>query len=242
MNKQQQLRRIRFYKDLKITRQIRDIIHGYIMSDGYVTNTGNLTVDQTIKQAKFVEWLFQKFETIRTDSPIRNVRRVDKRNNTVTFSARFNTRNLLHGFHSMWYKPSLSFYEEEQNKMAGLPSDSATPANLQPITYKKSLPKSIHCFFSPAFITIWFAGDGTKIIGSKGAKFEVTNFSPQDRQTLKILFKQKYNISACINRAGFSKTGAQQWTISINAGDYDKFKRLITQIDLIPTLFPHKLH
>jgi hypothetical protein len=209
-------------KNLKITKETRDIIHGYVMSDGYLRDKGNLTVDQNIKQKKFVEWLFEKFKNIRTETPISQVPRTDKRKNTQTFSLRFNTKNLLHGFHSMWYKP--------------------TDPKSQTITYKKSLPKSINCFFSPVFIAVWFAGNGTKIIGSKGAKFEVTNYSPEDRQKLKKLFKQKYDISACINRAGVSTTGTEQWSISINSDDYDKFKTLITKIDLISTLFPYKLH
>jgi hypothetical protein len=210
------------YKNLKISRQLRDIIHGYIMSDGYVQPSGNLTVDQSKKQTKFVMWLYDKFKSIRTDHPISDVVRVDSRTGIKSFSKRFNTKNLLHGFRNMWYKPYL---DEKGNTK-----------------YLKSLPKSLDCFFSPEFISLWFAGDGTKIISSLGCKIEVTNFSPDERKRLQKLFKTKYNISAAINKAGKSSSGKEQWTISINSADYYKFKGLITQIDLIPTLFPNKLH
>lgn len=214
------MKKKKLYQNLKISRQLRDIIHGYIMSDGFVNSSGILTVDQSNKQEKFVMWLYNKFEPIRTDHPISEVTR--RRSNTVTISKRFNTRSVLHGFNFMWYKPYLN-----------------TDGNTK---YLKCLPKSIDCFFSPEFITLWFAGDGTKIQGSKGAKFEVTNFSPKDRKKLKTLFKKKYDILVSINRAGKAKSGTEQWTISINSDQYDQFKKLITQIDLIPTLFPHKLH
>lgn len=207
---------------IKISRQLRDIIHGYIMSDGYVKPGGNLTVDQSKKQEKFVMWLYEKFEPIRTNTPISKVTRYREKTKTYTYSRRFNTRSVLHGFRHMWYKLSL----DETGKTQ----------------YLKCLPKSIDCFFSPEFLTLWFAGDGTKILGSKGAKFEVTNFSPEDRLKLKKLFKKKYDILVMINRAGKSQTGTNLWTISINSGEYDKFKKLITEIDLIPTLFPYKLH
>ena len=79
------------------------------------------------------------------------------------------------------------------------------------------------------------------MIGQRGAKFEVTSYTTQERKLLKNLFKQKFNISAKILRGGTTKKGNPQWTLAIPAGEYDKFRRLITQMDLIPTLFPHKL-
>lgn len=227
MNEKKKLHRKGSYKNLKITREIRDIIHGYIMSDGYVNKTGYLAIEQSKKQLKFVEWLYQKFKDLRTETRIREISRTDKRTNTQTFSAKFQTKSLLHGYHSMWYKLVTT-------------SDPATGKDK--IAYKKVLPKSIACFFSPTFIALWFAGDGTRTLGSKGAKFEVTNYSPKDRLKLQALFKKKYDIEASIIRVGVSKSGTEQWSISILSKDYDKFKKIITQIDLIPTLFPNKLH
>lgn len=222
-------------KKIKINRQLRDIIHGYIMSDGYVKPNGILTVDQSLKQEKFVMWLYEKFKPIRTDSPIRTVIRRDKLLNlggrvALTKSSRFNTRSVLHGFYAMWYKEDPNQCREALN-LALLPRKT-----------KKCLPKGIDCFFSPEFISLWFAGDGTKTLGSKGAKFEVTAFSPCEREKLKTLFKIKYNINASINRAGTTKKGTEQWTINIGSNDYAKFRTLITKIDLIPKLFPNKLH
>jgi len=77
---------------VKISAKIRDIIHGYIMSDGYVDPLGRLTVDQGKEQANFVEWLYHELEPIRTNYPISNVRRTRKsktRGPINTYSRRF---------------------------------------------------------------------------------------------------------------------------------------------------------
>jgi hypothetical protein len=107
---------------------------------------------------------------------------------------------------------------------------------------RKSLPKSIACFFNSTFVTLWFAGDGTKNTDYRAAKIEVTAFTPEDRRLLQDLFKSKFDITTKINKAGFSKSGTQQWVLQIPADEYDKFLDIITRIDLIPTLFPYKLH
>jgi LAGLIDADG DNA endonuclease family len=226
MNKSDQKRRIRKYAkvNLKITRELRDIIHGYVMSDGYIRDDGTLTVDQSTKQAKFAEWLGEKFKSLRTPtSEVSEVNRTHSQTDEelASSSKRFNTRALLQGFHAIWYKPF-------QN-------------NVGETRFKKKLPINIRCFFSPLFITLWFAGDGGRTADSRGAKFEVTCFSPEERIILKQLFWQKYEINASLNRAGVSRAGTVQWTLNILSGDYDKFRSIVTQYDLIETIFPYKL-
>ena len=131
----------------------------------------------------------------------------------------------------MWYE----IYIDEQGKTC----------------YRKKLPKTLDAFFNPTFISIWFAGDGTKMLDQRGAKFEVTSLNPAQRERLKKLFKTKFDINPTINRAGGcmvatdhaggSITGTTQWSLSILAEDYDKFRTIITKTALIPSLFPHKL-
>lgn len=220
---QQQVRNKWKNLNIKISKELRDIIHGYIMSDGYVRADGSMQIEQSDKQDKFVEWLYKRFEIIRTDkSEIQLVQRTDKRNDKLTQSKRFFTRSVLTGFHRMWYES----YVNEKHETR----------------YKKRLPKNMKGFFNSTFITVWFAGDGTKMLDQRGAKFEVTAFTAEERQALKRLFKEKFDINAVINRAGQSKAGTTQWALCINSPDYDKFRALITQMDLIPAIFPHKLH
>jgi hypothetical protein len=211
--------------NVKISAKLRDILHGYIMSDGYVNRDGLLIVCQGKRQANFVEWLYHELEPIRTNSPISTVSRTRNsktRGSITTYSRRFSSRAVLKGFRHMWYKP----YTDEHGV----------------VKVRKSLPKSLPCFFNSTFLTLWFAGDGTKTIGHKGAKFEVTNFLPEERQTLKKLFHQKFGISVNIIRSGVSSSGKTQWAIVVSAKDYPKFRSLITEMDLIPKYFPHKLH
>lgn len=212
---------------VKISAKVRDIIHGYIMSDGYVDQLGRLTVDQGDNQANFVEWLYHELKPIRTNYPISNVSRTRRdrtRGPINTSSRRFFSRAVLKGFRHMWYKP----YTDERGF----------------VKVRKCLPKSLPCFFNSTLLTLWFAGDGTKTIGHKGAKFEVTNFLPEERQTLKKLFHQKFDLAVNIIRSGVSSSGGgtSQWAIVVSAHDYPKFRNLITEMDLIPKYFPHKLH
>lgn len=222
-SKQLKIKRMKNMKkfDVRITQEIRDIIHGYVMGDGYLKDDA-LQVDQGIKQEKFVNWLYEKLKPICTDHGPQLVKRTDKRNGNVTQSCRFNTRRYLSGFASMWYR-------------------SETDSNGK-TDRKKTLPKSIKCFFNSTFVTLWFAGDGTNEPDCRAAKIEVTAFTPKERQLLKMLFCKKFKIKTAINKAGKSEKGTDQWVLRIPASEYDKFRALITEIDLIPTLFPHKLH
>lgn len=209
-----------------ISKELNDIINGYIMGDGYLNKYGALTVDQGDKQLKFVEWLYNQLKPLCTEKcAIKEVRR--ERRGKITKSYRFNTRAVLKDYYQTWYSSS--------------PYLSAFSLRINDVIQKR-LPTNIDVMFTPLFITVWFACDGTKIVGSRGAKFEVTLFSVAEREILKTLFKSKYDISANIIRSGISSAGNPQWALVINSKEYDKFRELITQFDLIQNLFPHKLH
>jgi hypothetical protein len=206
---------------IKISKELRDLINGYLMADGYARD-GILTVDQGVHQKKFVEWLYEKFKLIRTDTPIRAVTRTHSKSQKTSGSFRFNTRALLHGFEKMWYQP----YVNEKGVTI----------------VKKQLPKSICCILNENVLAVWYACDGTKIIGSLGAKFEVTAWTVKERLQLKRIFLSKFGISTQIISSGTSASGNLQWALKIPASEYPTFHKLITKIDLIPTLFPYKLH
>nr|AYC65758.1 hypothetical protein [Udotea sp. TZ0819] len=129
-----------------------------------------------------------------------------------------NTRDICKSFRRMWYKTRGNIDRNRNRK-------------------RKSLPSTIACFFTIPFVTLWFAGNGTKITGQRGIKFEVTYWTPQERLLLKQLFKSQFNINGKILRAEISK-----WIFVIGGKEYSKFRTLITQMDLIPRFFPHKLY
>lgn len=223
MKKDHQLKIKRKWKklNLKISKQLRDTIHGYIMSDGYVNYKGILTIDQGKKQKKFVEWLESEFYSIQA-GPIKEQIRIYSQTQQKTTSLRFNTKAVLKGFHAMWYKKYL-------NKQ-GL------------LRYQKKLPKSCSCFLNSKSISVWFAGDGTKTIGSVGAKFEVTSFSAAERLVLQKVFLKKFGIKTKIIKAGLTKKGNIQWSLKVPPESYGVFYNLIMQTSLISNIFPYKLH
>ena len=87
---------------LRISKKLRDTIHGYIMSDGYVNVRGILTIEQSQKQKKFVLWLESELKQIQSSSIKKQVR-IHPKTQKETVSLRFYTKAVLHGFHSMWY-------------------------------------------------------------------------------------------------------------------------------------------
>jgi hypothetical protein len=222
-NKKNQLRIKKMWEKsgIKISKELRDIIHGYVISDGYIQN-GVLTIHQSKKQECFVLWLYEKLQPIRTSSTIKEVIRIHPKTQNQTRSLRFYTKAILNGFHQMWYKPFIN--------QKGIP------------TYQKRIPNSINCLFNGTFISLWYAADGTKVLGSVGAKLEMTSFTIEERLKLKSLFFTKFGIKTQIISSGLSKKGNVQWALKIPANDYPKFRDLIIQMDLIPTVFPYKLH
>lgn len=204
----------------KLDKELRDIIHGYVMSDGYLIN-GILTVDQGQKQKTFVLWLYQKLQPLRSPAPIKEVRLMNPKTQKVSRSFRFFTRAVLQGFQHMWY----------QRKVYHGVS-----------TYEKKLPITLGCFFNHTFLTLWFAVDGTKTMGCVGAKFEVTSLTVEERHRLKKLFLSKFDMQVLLLKAGTCSQGRPQWVLKIPPLYYSKFRKLITTMDLISNVFPYKLH
>ena len=164
--------------------ELNDIINGYVIGDGYVNERGILTVDNGVDQRGFVEWMHEKLKPICTPNNkiALVVRKADpEKNRKETRSYRFNTRSVLRNYHKAWYRPG----------------------QVGEAKFVKELPKNFSDMFTPRFISVWYASDGTKTIGSKGAKLEVTALPMKDRETLQKLFESKYNITPSIIKSGF---------------------------------------
>lgn len=208
-------------KDFPISAEQESIINGYIMADGYLNSRGALQVDQGKDQKKFVEWMFKKLRNLCTKDCVIAQTKVKKTGELKSY--RFTTRSVLKDYRKRWYQKL-----------------QTSPKTV--FSYQKVLPPDIGQIFTKDFIAVWYAGDGTKIIGSLGAKFEVTAFTPNERQMLKKLFKEKFGIETVINQQGVSRKGTPQWAICINAAEYPKFHDLIADHELIKLLFTYKLH
>lgn len=90
---------------IKISKELRNIIHGYIMSDGYVTKNGILYIEHSKKQEKFFIWLYNKLKLIKSPSGIKEYIRIHPKTKNKSYSIRFFTKSVLQGFHNMWYMP-----------------------------------------------------------------------------------------------------------------------------------------
>ena len=208
----------------------KQIFFGYLMGDGYLNKTGTLTVEQGKDQLKFAEWMHEKLKPFCTKNnevkPVffkKEPSFLKSKKAGQIRSYRFNTQAWFKDEHSMWYL------------------NQGLEGTTEKAKFIKRLPSNIAEFFTPLFIIVWFACDGTKPADCKGAKFEVTAFTAKERELLKTLFLQKYQIHANINRQGTSSKGTEQWALCILAEDYSKFYSLITQDPLIQDLFPYKL-
>lgn len=215
-----------------LTGRMKEVVYGYVLSDGHIDSNGTLTVEQCVEQLKFVEWMGNEVLPLRAPTSViskvygkKNVK--DPTTGIVVKdpetgkalqesyhkSYRFFTKRILRTYRQIWYPKGT-----------------------------KIVPSELALCFTPLLISVWYAGDGTKIIESEGAKFEVTCFTVEDRLLLVRLFKQKHGIVAQINLNGFSKTGNQQYALVIREPEsYNKLRDLLTQDPLIPTLFPYKL-
>jgi hypothetical protein len=209
-----------------ITREIRDIIHGYMLSDGSIEPGGALQVMQSLAQEKWVQWMYEELKTLRTSTrAISHNTITDDRTGKETYSVRFNTRSFLKGFRSMWYVPDLIRSTKTGQK-----------------NFRKVLPKSINAILCPNVLTLWYAGDGSKIRGSLGAKIEATAFTAEERLILQSVLLRKLQLDVKINKAGTSKSGTDQYTLNFNAATYLEFRKCTSKFDLIQRLFPYKLH
>lgn len=203
------------------TQKQKEIINGYVMGDGFFTEGGSLQVEQGKNQLKFVEWMFEQLKSL--CDPECEISRVPQKGTLRSY--RFYTRRLFQTDRDAWYKKEVVNQSTGETKRI------------------KQLPKDFDDRFTPLFITVWFACDGTKIPTHRGAKFEVTCFTPEERATLKDLFKKKYGIETSINKAGFSCKRTQQYTLNIAAKSYDTFYKLVTRdTSLLLDLFSYKLH
>ena len=78
MEKEKQLKIKKQWKkaNIKITKKLRDIIHGYVMSNGYINKNGILQVEQSKKQEKFVLWLYHQLKLIVSSSGVKEQIRI----------------------------------------------------------------------------------------------------------------------------------------------------------------------
>lgn len=119
-------------KNLKLDvsdKQIQILI-GCLLGDAYLTKLGKIQIEQSDKQKDYINWKYQELASISYGAP-KEVIRFDKKDNRVTKSLRFWTRQYFRGWRDKFYRANRKIY----------PTDLAN-------------------WISPLSIAIWFMDDG----------------------------------------------------------------------------------
>jgi len=120
-------------KNLKLDvsdRQVQ-ILVGCLLGDAYLTKLGKIQIEQSDKQKEYVEWKYQELASISYPNPPKEVIRYEKRDNRVTKSFRFWTRQYFRTWRDKFYYGT-----------------------------HKIFPKDLANWITPLSIAIWYMDDG----------------------------------------------------------------------------------
>ncbi len=88
---------------LKLTEEQQDILIGCILGDAYIEKKGKIQLEQGISQEKYIQWKYQKLQSI-SYGPPKKVLHHDKRNGKTTVAYRFWTRQFFREWRERFYK------------------------------------------------------------------------------------------------------------------------------------------
>ncbi len=115
---------------LEVSDKQIEILVGCLPGDAYLTKLGKIQIEQSSKQEGYINWKYQELSSISYSSP-KAVTRFEKRDNRVTKSLRFWTRQ----YFRIWRN---SFYEDN----------------------RKIFPKNLVNWITPLAIAVWYMDDG----------------------------------------------------------------------------------
>ncbi|OGE41919.1 hypothetical protein A3B45_01770 [Candidatus Daviesbacteria bacterium RIFCSPLOWO2_01_FULL_39_12] len=107
-----------------------EILVGCLLGDAYLTKLGKIQIEQSDKQKEYVDWKYQELATISYSQP-KEVVRFEKRDNRVTKSYRFWTRQYFKSWRNIFYRNNRKIY-----------------------------PKDLAKWISPLSIAVWHMDDG----------------------------------------------------------------------------------
>ena len=92
-----------------------EILVGCLLGDAYLTKLGKIQIEQSDKQKEYVDWKYQELSTISYSQP-KEVVRFEKRDNRVTRSFRFWTRQYFRSWREIFYRNNRKIYPKELAK------------------------------------------------------------------------------------------------------------------------------
>lgn len=87
---------------MKNNSYIQQLALGCILGDGYLTKSGCLQIEHSIKQKQYVDWKYQQLKTIVISPPVQ-INRYDWRTDQIYSSNRFYTQAIFKNFRSVFY-------------------------------------------------------------------------------------------------------------------------------------------
>lgn len=108
-----------------------EILVGCLLGDAYLTKLGKIQIEQSEKQEDYIRWKHKELSSI-SYSGLKNVVRFDKKDNRVTRSLRFWTRQYFRSWREIFY--------QQGNKV---------------------FPKDLAKWITPLSIAVWFMDDGS---------------------------------------------------------------------------------
>ena len=167
--------RPRILKDeLVLSNYQTEVLVGLLLGDGCLERSKNslgarLKVSQSIKQNKFVVWLYEVFKDfVQTLPKVKQTQRNGIKHQEIVFNTL--THPCFKSFYEMFY-----------------PKD------------KKVIPESIDQFLTPTALTVWFMSDGSiKSKESRGRILNTQSFMRPDIEKLILILKSKFDLQSSI--------------------------------------------
>ena len=167
--------RTRILKDnLVLSKLQKEILVGLLLGDGCLESTKNsqvarLKVDQSLKQAEFVEWLYEVFKDfVHTPPRLKQIFRSDKRYSELVFNTL--THKSFKHFYNLFYPKG-----------------------------KKLVPESIYKILSSKGLAVWFMSDGSvKSKECLGRILNTQSFTRPDIERVLTVLRDKFNLNVSI--------------------------------------------
>jgi hypothetical protein len=197
-------------KELELSTIQKDILIGYVLSDGCLYPLPNsakasLKIEHSLKQKEFVDWLYQNLKDfVRTPPGERSHLYSNSKGSFRKNSFYFNTRsfNVFYTFYNLFYK----------NK-------------------RKIIPDNIEELLTPLSLAVWFMGDGSvKSHECNGRIFNTHGYTELEVIKLVEILKRKFSLIASVRR---QKDGLQ---IYISAKSAIIFNDLIAKF-VLPSFY-----
>ena len=158
---------------MNLSSETRSVIVGSLLGDAYLYPNGTLQIDQSLGQASYVWWKYERLSVIAGKAPVM-VERYDRRTDRTYRSLRFYTKAVLKDFRDAFYRDR-----------------------------KKIVPTQLGDLLDPMALSVWFMDDGGRGAHTpKGLVFNTSCYSEAEQLVLQALLLERFGVEVSIHRVG----------------------------------------